>query len=86
MRTLVTVPEFRQCGPLLSFLDNAETETPSDKVGVWLWGCVSVSVSVSVCVSVCVSKLLCDTCQNVLSRAVAGIVAGVLARPVQKMR
>jgi hypothetical protein len=32
MRTLVTVPEFRQCGPLLSFLDNAETETPSDKV------------------------------------------------------
>lgn len=32
MRTLVTVPEFRQCGPVLSFLDNAETETPSDKV------------------------------------------------------
>ena len=32
MRTLVTVPEFRQSGPLLSFLDNAETETPSDKV------------------------------------------------------
>ena len=32
MRTLVTVSEFRQCGALLSFLDNAETETPSDKV------------------------------------------------------
>ncbi len=66
----MTVPEFRQCGPLLSFLDNAETETPSDKV---LRHPSSSNVAQS-----------CGSC--LVSHACAGIITRFLACSVQKMR
>ena len=84
MRTLVTVPEFRQCGPVLSFLDNAETETPSDKVThsvspLMCDGCVGFGASHLLLVF----RGETSICNNLMR---AGFISRFLARPMQKMR